>query len=151
MNRTFNVLLVEDDPILGEVAVEALALLGHRVTWVTTAAAAFDALRISHSLEVVLLDLRLGEVSGETIFEKLQLLEHHLSARHCSFGGAGFGASTRCSAHQNIAHRTEARINSGDRPRATTCCRECLGFHPSRPVRSRRFSSNVEWLVSVWP
>jgi DNA-binding response OmpR family regulator len=74
MNRTFNVLLVEDDPILGEVAVEALALLGHRVTWVTTAAAAFDALRISHTLEVVLLDLRLGDVSGETIFEKLQLL-----------------------------------------------------------------------------
>jgi len=74
MNRTFNVLLVEDDPVLGEAAMEALPLLGHRVTWVTTAAAAFDALLVSHSLEVVLLDLRLGDVSGETIFEKMQLL-----------------------------------------------------------------------------
>lgn len=75
MNRTFDVLLVEDDPALGEVTMEGLTILGHRVTLVSTAAAAFDALRVSHSFEVILLDLRLGDENGETIFEKMQLLK----------------------------------------------------------------------------
>jgi DNA-binding response OmpR family regulator len=74
MDRTFNVLLVEDDLVLGEATVESLALLGHLVTWVTTVAAAFHALRNTHPHEVVLLDLRLGDERGETIFEKMQLL-----------------------------------------------------------------------------
>ena len=75
MDRTFNVLLVEDDPALGEATVESLAALGHVVTLVRTAAAAFDALRVEHSFEVILLDLRLGDESGDTIFDKLQLLQ----------------------------------------------------------------------------
>jgi DNA-binding response OmpR family regulator len=75
MDRTFNVLLVEDDLNLGEVTVESLASLGHVVTWVKTVAAAFGVLSISHPFEVVLLDLRLGDENGETIFEKMQLLE----------------------------------------------------------------------------
>ena len=75
MNRTFNVLLVEDDLALGEVTGEGLKLLGHHVTWVCTAAAAFEALRVDHSFAVVLLDLRLGDEHGETIFEKMQLLK----------------------------------------------------------------------------
>lgn len=74
MDRTFKVLLVEDDPALGEVTVESLSLLGHVVSWVKTAGAAFDALRVDHSFEVILLDLRLGEDSGDSIFDKLQLL-----------------------------------------------------------------------------
>src|ERR1700753_2047172 len=75
MDRTFCVLLVEDDPVLGQVTVESLALLGHTATWVTTVAAAFDALSIRHSFEAILLDLRLGDERGETIFEKMQLLK----------------------------------------------------------------------------
>ena len=74
MDRMFNVLLVEDDPNLGEVTVESLSLLGHTVTLIRTAAAAFEALRGDHSFEVVLLDLRLGNESGDSIFDKLQLL-----------------------------------------------------------------------------
>lgn len=74
MNRTFNVLLVEDDPGLGDVTMESLTLLGHTVTLIRTAAAAFEALRADHSFEVILLDLRLGDESGDTIFDKLQLL-----------------------------------------------------------------------------
>jgi DNA-binding response OmpR family regulator len=75
MDRTFNVLLVEDDPALGEATVESLSALGHVVTLVRTAASAFDALRVEHSFEVILLDLRLGDESGDTIFDKLQLLQ----------------------------------------------------------------------------
>lgn len=75
MDRTFNVLLVEDDPVLGQVTVDSLALLGHTATWVTTVAAAFDALSKRHSFQAVLLDLRLGDGRGETIFEKMQLLK----------------------------------------------------------------------------
>ena len=74
MNRTFNVLLVEDDLALGEVTGEGLKLLGHDVTWVRTASAAFEALRVEHSFAVILLDLRLGDESGDSIFEKMQLL-----------------------------------------------------------------------------
>ncbi len=75
MDRTFNVLLVEDDPALGEATVESLAALGHVVTLVRTAAAVFDALRVEHSFEVILLDLLLGDESGDTIFDKLQLMQ----------------------------------------------------------------------------
>lgn len=67
MDRMFNVLLVEDDPNLGEVTVESLSLLGHTVTLIRTAAVAFEALRGDHSFEVVLLDLRLGNESA-TLF-----------------------------------------------------------------------------------
>ena len=75
LNRTFNVLLVEDDPALGDVTVESLTLLGHDVTWMKSAAAAFDALHVQHSFQVVLLDLRLGDASGDSIFDQLQLLK----------------------------------------------------------------------------
>ena len=67
-------LLVEDDPELGDVTVESLVLLGHVVTLKRTAASALDALRADHSFEVVLLDLRLGDDRGDSIFAKLQLL-----------------------------------------------------------------------------
>lgn len=74
MNRTFNILLVEDDLVLGEVTVESLTMLGHAVTLVRDAAAAFNALSVEHTFDVILLDLRLGEERGDSIFDKLQLL-----------------------------------------------------------------------------
>jgi DNA-binding response OmpR family regulator len=61
MNRTFCVLLVEDDPVLGETCTQGLTLLGHRVLWVRSVAAAFETLSLPHAVQVVLLDLGLGE------------------------------------------------------------------------------------------
>ncbi len=75
MHTVFNVLLVDDDPILGTVTVDGLRLLGHVVTWVMTAATALEALKKAHNFEVVLLDLRLGAESGDSIFVTLQLLK----------------------------------------------------------------------------
>jgi DNA-binding response OmpR family regulator len=75
MDGEFVVLLVEDDPALAESTAENLTLLGHRVTWVPTAAKALAVLSATHAFEVILLDLRLGDDSGDSIFDQLRLLK----------------------------------------------------------------------------
>jgi DNA-binding response OmpR family regulator len=74
MSRTLRILIVEDDALLGVATAESLTLLGHTASIVPTVSAAFAALSVTHSFDVILLDLNLGEERGETIFEKLQLL-----------------------------------------------------------------------------
>jgi DNA-binding NtrC family response regulator len=67
------VLVVDDDPVVGEAVEALLALEGaapHR------AATVKDAVRVATSLgselAVVLLDLRLGDGSGEALFDELE-------------------------------------------------------------------------------
>ncbi|MEP6482934.1 MAG: response regulator [Rudaea sp.] len=74
MSRMLNVLIVEDDPSLGIVTAEALSSAGHTTTLVATVVDALATLRAAHTFDVILLDLRIGEERGETVFEKLQLL-----------------------------------------------------------------------------
>lgn len=75
MTRRLHVLLVEDDQQQATATQECLRLIGHTVTWVETVTQAFDGLHSAHSIEIVLLDLSVGDERGEAIFEKLQLLE----------------------------------------------------------------------------
>jgi DNA-binding response OmpR family regulator len=74
MSTMLRILIVEDDALLGVATAESLTMLGHTVSIVPTVSAAFAALSVTHSFDVILLDLNLGEERGETIFEKLQLL-----------------------------------------------------------------------------
>jgi DNA-binding response OmpR family regulator len=74
MNRSLHILLVEDDPNVGATTVDTLVLRGYRVTLVATASTALSALSTEHDFDAILLDLRLGEERGETVFEKLRLL-----------------------------------------------------------------------------
>ena len=74
MSRTLRILIVEDDAMLGVATAESLTLLGQTALIVPTVSAAFAALSVTHSFDVILLDLNLGEERGETIFQKLKLL-----------------------------------------------------------------------------
>ena len=74
MKRSLHILLVEDDPTVAATMVDTFALRGYQMSHVATAADALRALRETHDFDVILLDLRLGEERGETVFEKLQLL-----------------------------------------------------------------------------
>lgn len=74
MNRKLHVLVVEDDLVLGPLTVESLLFANYEATLVTSVPQAFEALRVSHDFDAILVDLRLGDERGETIFEKLKLL-----------------------------------------------------------------------------
>ncbi len=71
MPRTFNVLLVEDEPMVQFAMTEGLRDAGHRVAIAATVDEAFTALAQDHDFEIVLLDLRLGDKRGEEIFVRL--------------------------------------------------------------------------------
>jgi DNA-binding NtrC family response regulator len=64
------ILLVEDDPIMGESLAQRLAIEGAKVRWLSNGS---EALRqFSHaSPELVICDIRLPDMSGEEIFRKL--------------------------------------------------------------------------------
>ncbi len=74
MTRSLHILLVEDDADLGMTMVETFASRGYRMSHVATASDALRVLTTTHDFDAILLDLRLGEERGETVFEKLQLL-----------------------------------------------------------------------------
>ncbi|MFM2044615.1 MAG: hypothetical protein RLY86_3191 [Pseudomonadota bacterium] len=65
MTRTFTVLIVEDDPILGASLEQRLRLEGFTTRWVTTAAAAAAALSRSRP-DAILSDIRLPDANGGT-------------------------------------------------------------------------------------
>jgi len=72
MIRTFVLLLVEDDRVLGFVTAEALRLRGHTVEWATSVATARERLKERSDYHAMLLDLDLGVERGEAIVECLQ-------------------------------------------------------------------------------
>jgi len=64
------VLLVEDDPIMGESLSERLTLEGFDVDWQQTAGAALQRLTRRPS-DILLLDIRLPDMSGVELFERV--------------------------------------------------------------------------------
>jgi two-component system, NtrC family, response regulator HydG len=64
--------LVEDDPVMGGSIVQRLELEGWDVTWWQTGREAVTGLgRIAGSLDLVICDIRLPDMSGEAVFEEM--------------------------------------------------------------------------------
>jgi len=64
--------LVEDDPVMGGSIVQRLELEGWDVTWWHTGSEAVVGLgRVADSLDLVICDIRLPDMSGETVFEHM--------------------------------------------------------------------------------
>jgi DNA-binding NtrC family response regulator len=63
--------LIEDDPIMGEALNERLDLEGYACDWFQTGAAAIKALA-SRRFTLVVSDIRLPDMSGEALFERLR-------------------------------------------------------------------------------
>jgi DNA-binding NtrC family response regulator len=67
--------LVEDDPVMGESIVQRLELEGWDVTWWQTGRHAVGELAgVAGTLDLVICDIRLPDMSGETVFEELARL-----------------------------------------------------------------------------
>ncbi|MCV3240666.1 sigma-54-dependent transcriptional regulator [Mesorhizobium sp. ZC-5] len=67
--------LVEDDPVMGGSIVQRLELEGWRVTWWETGREAISEIgTLPQSLDLVICDVRLPDVSGETVFNELAKL-----------------------------------------------------------------------------
>lgn len=69
MNATTTLLVVEDDPTIGEPLAEALTREGFTVSWVTTGA---DALASTASPDLILLDLGLPDLDGREVCRRLR-------------------------------------------------------------------------------
>jgi DNA-binding response OmpR family regulator len=72
VKRKYRILLVEDDPILGPLMVQALAHFEHECVLVTTAEAARECLSQTGRFDVVLLDLQLDGHRSEPVVEDLR-------------------------------------------------------------------------------
>ncbi|WP_026316061.1 response regulator transcription factor [Actinokineospora enzanensis] len=69
-----HVLLVEDDPTIGQALESSLRLHGHDVTWVTTGAAALAG---HPAVDLVLLDLGLPDLDGVDLCRRLRAVLPH--------------------------------------------------------------------------
>jgi DNA-binding response OmpR family regulator len=65
-------LLVEDEPEIGDQLADALAAQGHRVRWARTARAALDHLARGGRPDLVLLDLGLPDIDGTALCRQLR-------------------------------------------------------------------------------
>jgi two-component system response regulator HydG len=64
--------LVEDDPVMGGSIVQRLELEGWQVTWWQSGREAIEAIpAVAHALDLVICDIRLPDISGETVFNEL--------------------------------------------------------------------------------
>jgi two-component system catabolic regulation response regulator CreB len=71
------ILLVEDDPALGQSLQSLLALIGYDVHWSSTVNEAFN--EIAHDgYRAALLDLNLGREHGVTLIASLRASGHHI-------------------------------------------------------------------------
>lgn len=67
--------LVEDDPVMGGSIVQRLELEGWKVTWWQSGRDAISGIEgISDSLDLVICDIRLPDISGEDVFSELAAL-----------------------------------------------------------------------------
>jgi CheY-like chemotaxis protein len=78
MKRMLNILVVEDDPILGPVIQEALLRYGHVASLAPTAEDALKILCVTHFIELIILDLQLGDVRGEDIIRDVRECTQHI-------------------------------------------------------------------------
>lgn len=73
-------LVVDDDPSVRRVLERALQLQGHSALLAPTGEAACELLR-SHEVDVVLMDLRMPGMSGQTLFHVIVSQWPHLAGR----------------------------------------------------------------------
>lgn len=67
--------LIEDDPVMGGSIVQRLELEGWHVTWWESGQEAISSIgELSESLDLVICDIRLPDVSGEVVFNELAKL-----------------------------------------------------------------------------
>ena len=72
---SFDILLVEDEPIIGTLTTEALRQRGHRVVLAETISKAHTDLT-EQSFDVILLDLQIGDERGEDLILRLRAADH---------------------------------------------------------------------------
>jgi DNA-binding NtrC family response regulator len=72
MKRALDILLVEDDPVLGPLTAESLVTCGHHVTLSPTTRKAFEELKAPHRFDVVILDIQLGADRAENLVDRLK-------------------------------------------------------------------------------
>jgi len=72
MQRPLDILLVEDDPVLGPLTAESLSGYGHRVTLSSTTKNAFEHLKAPHAFNVIILDIQLGADRAENLIDRLK-------------------------------------------------------------------------------
>jgi DNA-binding response OmpR family regulator len=65
-------LLVEDDPAIGDQLAEALAAQGHQVHWARTGRAALDRIARTGGVDLVLLDIGLPDIDGTAVCRQLR-------------------------------------------------------------------------------
>lgn len=73
MLKSAQLLLVEDDPVLGPVTLDLLVLIGHRPSLSASWEDAYARLLAPHDIEIILLDLQLGAKRGEELIEAVRL------------------------------------------------------------------------------
>ncbi|WP_024329951.1 sigma-54 dependent transcriptional regulator [Thioalkalivibrio sp. ALR17-21] len=66
------ILLVEDDPIMGESLYDRFELEGFEVTWCQTAGAARETLEGDRHFHLMVSDIRLPDLTGDALFAQLQ-------------------------------------------------------------------------------
>ena len=72
MFRVLNILLVEDEPMLGPVIAEALLMRGHAATLARTVGEALGVLCAHNDIQVIILDLQIGAERGEDLIDQVR-------------------------------------------------------------------------------
>ncbi|EAR26878.1 putative control sensor/kinase protein (ArcB, TorS, ChiS, LuxQ, BvgS family) [Pseudoalteromonas tunicata D2] len=70
-----NILLVEDLPLNQKIAIELMAMDEHKVKLADTGKNAIELLQ-QHKFDVILLDMNLPDISGQTVLRELQTISH---------------------------------------------------------------------------
>ena len=78
--RSVRVLLVEDDPSLGPILSEVLAYYGHSPMLANSAESAKAILASRHRIEVMILDLELGDSRGEELVREIRTIDTKVPA-----------------------------------------------------------------------
>lgn len=74
---TMHILLVEDDPVLGQAISQGLEDAGNQCIWARNGQSAFEFLKIDH-FHVVILDLMLPDVSGIEVLQRIRSLGNQI-------------------------------------------------------------------------
>jgi CheY-like chemotaxis protein len=80
LKRSVVVLMVEDDPALGQATIDVLIAGGHVATLVPSFVEAFRMLLSPNRIEVLILDLQLGTHRGDELIETLRSIDAKLPA-----------------------------------------------------------------------
>lgn len=75
-HRTLTILLAEDDPINQQVVREILKNSGHKLEIASDGAEALVLLRSGRQIDLVILDIRMPQVSGIEVLKQLRLMVH---------------------------------------------------------------------------